>query len=177
MTCQSCGFENQENQKFCGQCGAGLETAVSPTAAAPKKKSRLGLFALVGIVFLCGLIFFWPTGGSEPAASVPRPTSAPTTVDVTYRVTGRAVRGSATLENATGNTEQKNISSSAGSFDAKPWVMAFTAERGQFVYISVQNGTDKGTIACEILINGVVKESAESDTDYGIAQCSGRAEP
>ncbi|MCP4542702.1 MAG: hypothetical protein GY832_36735 [Chloroflexi bacterium] len=57
-----------------------------------------------------------------------------------------------------------------------PWEYTFTASRGDFLYISAQNENDRGTIACEIVVNNVKVETAESSGAYVIAGCSGSAE-
>ena len=95
--------------------------------------------------------------------------TAASMVQVTYRVTGTANTVRLTYENASGNTEQKDPV-------RVPWTATYTMPRGAFVYISAQNnGNTSGSVVCEILVNGVVIEQAESSGKYVIASCRGTA--
>lgn len=90
--------------------------------------------------------------------------SAPRTA--TYRITGTTGNVDVTLTNASGGTEQINIK--------PPYVLEFKASGGQVLYISGQNKWDAGVVTCEILIDGVVSQTATSNAAFGIATCSGR---
>jgi hypothetical protein len=100
------------------------------------------------------------------AIATPRPVATSSTYSVVYNVYGIGTnRASLTIENETGGTEQKDVT--------LPWSETFTAEYGQFVYLSAQNDKDSGTIKCEILVNNQTLQSSTSDGAYAIASCSG----
>lgn len=137
-----------------------------------RKKSNRNFIILVGIAlaiaFFCQVATWLSSDDDE--VSRPRATTRPQTVTVEYRITGNGNGASVTYENEGGNTEQKNVS--------VPWTQRYTnVPRGQFVYISAQSNDDTGRqIKCEIVVNGVVIEEAQSSGRYVIASCSGRAE-
>ena len=88
--------------------------------------------------------------------------------EATYRLTSdnRFATADITLENAGGNTEQRS------EVDL-PYELSFPAVEGQFLYISGQINRD-ASITCELLIDGVVQETATSEGEFVIATCSGR---
>jgi len=94
--------------------------------------------------------------------SAPVPT--PHTYRVIYRVGGFASKASLTYETASG-TEQRTVT--------LPWETAFDVKRGQFVYLSAQNETDRGSVTAEIIIDGSSWKTATSTSEYGIANVSG----
>lgn len=104
----------------------------------------------------------------EPTAT-PRPTRMPDYA-VVYRVTTDTVTQhvALTYRNAQENSEQQT-----GRITGGDWESRFTAEPGQFLYVSVQNRDDSGTVTCEILVDGRVIESATSRGGHVIATCSG----
>jgi hypothetical protein len=86
--------------------------------------------------------------------------------DVTYSVTGSARLASITMTNGQGGTEQQDV--------ALPWSQPVIGLRsGQFVSLSVQNGSDFGDVTCEIRVNGTSFKTSTSSAPYGIADCSG----
>ena len=106
-------------------------------------------------------------GRREPTPT-PRPTKRPQslTYDVTYKVSGSTKKASVTLENASGGTEQFDIS--------VPWSKTyFGMQKGDFVYISAQNAQSSGSIKAEIIIDGRTYRKSESSGQYVIASCSG----
>ncbi|MFZ0546246.1 MAG: hypothetical protein WAM60_12445 [Candidatus Promineifilaceae bacterium] len=92
---------------------------------------------------------------------------------VEYVVTGGIYSASLTYENQSGNTEQRDIIQGT-IMNITPWTLGFSANYGDFVYLSAQNNHNDGTITCEIKVNGKVIESATSQGAYVIATCSGR---
>lgn len=101
-----------------------------------------------------------------PDADAPTANDA---IEVTYKVFGEGTSSaSLTYTNETGNTEQVDTD--------LPWQLRFTAESGQFLAVSAQNSEDGGTIKCQILIDGELKETAESTGAYVIAACNGSVE-
>lgn len=98
---------------------------------------------------------------TRPAPSAP--------AEVIYRIGGAKyadrVEASLTYRNATGGTEQKNVT--------VPWETSFTALPGQFLYLSAQNTGSRGAVTCDILVNGQSIQSARAEGGYKIATCSG----
>lgn len=90
----------------------------------------------------------------------------PTNV-VTYRWSGTANGVNVTMTNRQGNTEQ--ASNRANDQELTIGSM----RRGGFVYISVQNTGDSGSVECEIEVDGTIIERASSTGAYVIASCSG----
>ena len=134
-----------------------------------EKKGKINTgWAIAVLVFLIALIWLFSSLGNS-GSRVPRPiaaTATPSTFDVVYSVIGEGTsRASLTIQNETGGTEQMDVT--------LPWSTRFTAESGQFVYISAQNDTDSGSIKCEILVDDARIQSAESDGAFAIASCSG----
>lgn len=124
-------------------------------------KFVLAVILLVVLIGVCG-------GGERPSSFVPSDSS---TVHVSLQIRGR---GDLTYNNAGGNTEQR---SGAGSADGE-WgqVASYRAGRGEFVYLSIQNSHETGSVECRILVDGEVIESARSSGAYVIASCSGSAD-
>ena len=94
----------------------------------------------------------------------PAPAPTPHTYRVIYRVGGFASKASLTYETASG-TEQRTVT--------LPWETAFDVKRGQFVYLSAQNETDRGSVTAEIIVDGASWKKATSTSEYGIANVSG----
>ena len=116
------------------------------------------------IVFIIAIVWLFSSLGDS--GRTPIPTPRPTTFEIMYQVRGEGTdRASLTIENETGGTEQTDV--------FLPWMKRFTAEAGQFVYISAQNDSDGGSISCLITADDEVIESAESDGAFAIASCSG----
>lgn len=182
--CPYCAEDIKAAAIVCKHCGRdiGKLTSSVETAAAspgPKKAGPIGKLIVggsiiaAGVLLLCSIISL--IGGDGDTSSRSRdtpPTSS--TVGVTYRVT---TSGNTTIdltfENDQGNTEQvadRRIQNST------PWTKRGVFGRGEFVYVSAQQGDSNGTVTCEILVAGVVVESATSSGPYTIATCSGRAE-
>lgn len=107
-----------------------------------------------------------PARVAAPGADPSRPSqSGSGRSSVTYRWTGTASSVSYTIRNAQGNTEQatgkpNNNQLSIGEVDP-----------GEFLYISVQNTSDTGSVSCKILEDGEIISSATSTGAYVIASC------
>lgn len=140
--------------------------------ADPKQRPTSGfqtaLLAL-GVILVCTVLVMVLPTPTQPTQRVQatRP-AAPTTYQVTYRVTGfERGEGSITYTNAGGDTEMRGK-------ESFPWEKSFSATVGTFVYVSVQNARDYGNVKCEILLNGKVVKESESSGGHVIASCSGR---
>lgn len=57
-----------------------------------------------------------------------------------------------------------------------PWTKEFTAERGDFLYVSAQVREYNGWVQTQIKVDGKVIDSAESRGDFVIATSSGSAD-
>lgn len=125
----------------------------------------------VAVFILALLVVACEATAVEPT---PRPTATarPQRVNVQYVVTtsARNHEVSLTYENAGGNTEQLQV-----EIPERRWRKEMRVRRGAFLYVSVQNREDGGSVGCEILVDGVVVERAESSGAYVIATCSGSA--
>lgn len=65
----------------------------------------------------------------------------------------------------------RNVSEDTESHTVRPnWSKTFTAQPGQFLYLSAQNGGGD-SVTCRILVNNDVVSEAKSTTKYGIAGC------
>jgi hypothetical protein len=84
---------------------------------------------------------------------------------VTYRVDGEG-RASLTYRNATGGTEQHEVS--------LPWEIKFDGRNGEHLYLSAQNKGDFSGLTASISINGRIVKDATSTARYGIATVSTR---
>lgn len=97
-------------------------------------------------------------------------TSTSTRRQVIYQVStsSRSHPISLTYENQSGNSEQLDTTTRNGE-----WTKSLRLEPGDFMYVSVQNDQDSGTVECKILVDGRVVERAKSSGSYVIATCSG----
>lgn len=80
--------------------------------------------------------------------------------------------GDLTYTNATGNTEQRSDRSPKGAWET---AAQFETEPGEFLYLSIQNSLESGSVECRILVENEVIESARSSGAFVIATCSGEA--
>ena len=89
-----------------------------------------------------------------------------TTYNVKYEVTGSASKVFITYQNENGGTSQEEAS--------VPWSYSFTAESGDFVYVSAQNQGDNGSVTVTIYKDGEVFKTSTSSGGYVIATADGR---
>jgi len=130
------------------------------------KTIRLILFGLVVVAVILWALGQLGGGGNDEPVARPQQT-APAVRDVVYRIGGTSsVVLDVTINNASGNTEQLEARSG--------FERTFEMSAGEFVYISVQNADNGGSIRCQILIDGDVAEEATSAGEFAIATCSGR---
>jgi hypothetical protein len=131
-------------------------------APAPKRSPLIWLVLIVGGIVLA--LFCVIVSGALLVGGGRRTPAGGLTVE--YRVGGSTRGASLTYHNASGGTEQNDVS--------VPWSQTISpARRGQFVYLAAQNQFDLGDVTCEIVVNGEVWKTARSGSDYGIATCSG----
>lgn len=163
--CPHCQKQTSIAALHCSHCGKDLDTPPKPETK-PVPLFLVIILSVIGLGFLFTVFLISQGASSEPPIVE---TSTPSLVEVTYRVTGSVFNtdASITIENATGGTEQANIK--------MPWEHKMVVERGQFVYIAVQNEHDVGAIECEILIDGEPWKHARSVGGFAIASCDGGA--
>jgi hypothetical protein len=85
---------------------------------------------------------------------------------IDYVVNGSADTVNLTYRNATGGTEQNEVT--------LPVNMTFAAAPGSFLYLSAQNKSGSGTVHVAISVDGSLLQEARSSSHYGIATASGR---
>jgi hypothetical protein len=119
---------------------------------------------VVGGLVLCfiGMMTFgWFASGASTAGQ---------TYDVRYELIGSAQEVSVTLNNAQGNTEQRDV---ALPYTVEYEDVAFMT----FLYISAQiSDTDGGDLKCRIIVNGEEVSTAAAEGFPNIASCSATAE-
>lgn len=86
--------------------------------------------------------------------------------NVEYRVSGTAVRAAVTYQNSDGGTSQVGDT-------ILPWSSTFTADKGDFLYVSAQNSGSTGCVRAEIFKKGELLESGFSCGAFVIASASG----
>lgn len=133
---------------------------------APAKQSNtlfyilLGVAAIMLICLCCAVFSYLPTSS---ASSDTPPSIFTTDLDVKYVITGSARSALVTSTNATGGTEQNNVSI--------PWNQTMRVPVGSWLSIVAQNnGT--GSITCEIWIDGQKIKTSTSTAQYGIVTCT-----
>lgn len=141
----------------------------------PPKKSRgcVNVLAVIGGISLA-LFAIVLLGGFTLLGSTPAPSSH----EVIYKVTTNLDSGTwptcnyfDTTYDLRGGTAQKTVSICDGDHHTE--VDRFTAQRGDFVYLSVQNGQRYGGVTCQIFVDGALLYHTHSDGQYVIASCSG----
>ena len=95
-------------------------------------------------------------------------------VTVRYRTEGSAPYGDITYATPTGTGQQSKseipMKTKSGNIG-----LSYKMSSGDYLYLSVQNGTEEGSVVCIIEVNGVEVARNESSGAFSIASCSGRA--
>lgn len=160
--CRKCGSNWAMDMKFCGNCATPLSGAAQtdPPSATSTNGGHVIFWLIVALVG----IGFWVSKDLPSLSSSgihPR--------QVTYSVTGTEInRASITYQNESGGTEQREVD--------LPWTSGFPGRRGQFLYISAQKPSERGTVKVAIDLDGTRAQQAESNSPYGIATASARVD-
>ena len=169
--CPHCGADQQSvATEFCTSCGKrktpgtpqvapAATPAATPAQVPPKRRSPIG-YIVITLLFLVGC--YWLL-----IAPAMRINEQAKTYTVVYRISGSARSVDLTYQNASASSEQARSK-------PVPWNMTFSAHPGEFLYVSAQNNDASGTVKCELLVNGTVVKSAESNGAYTIATCNVR---
>lgn len=126
------------------------------------------------VLFFALFLVACDTPVSSPPTAAPTAEPTPATRTITYIVTGRTNRGSATMQTPSGIQQEDIDTLRFGTntpFDDRPLSYEFEANSGEFVSISVQNGNDSGTITCTILSDGRQIAQNTSSGAFVIASC------
>jgi hypothetical protein len=93
---------------------------------------------------------------------------------VTYKTAGTAPYGSITYQTASGTAQQSDVDIPlTPKGGAKGAGISFTMNDGDFVYLSIQNSTENGSVTCSIEVDGVEVATNTSHGAFAIADCSG----
>lgn len=178
--CPRCAESNPAGANFCSRCALAFNAPAPQPAAppqaiyiqqAPEKRKGINWLGiiLVSILGVVGTFYFLLQGvgttGDTSGRSSFGASSAPRSV--TYEVSGTATRASLTYQNASGGTEQADVS--------VPWKKTISVKAGTFLYLSVQNNTSSGSITCKIMVDKKQFKISTSSGAYKIASCDGLA--
>ena len=115
------------------------------------RRATIGLLCASVLLALSGTGCDNPFGGS---------------IDVEYEVTGSAYSVDVTYENSGGTTSREY---GVGV----PWSYRFSADPGDYVYISAQNTGTYGTVTVAIYLDGEIYEAETSEGAYCVATAGG----
>lgn len=92
---------------------------------------------------------------------------------IRYRTEGTARYGSITYATPAGTAQESDVDvplkTTSGDIGK-----TYTMRSGAFAYLSIQNGTETGSVICVIEVDGIVAAKNTSNGAFSIATCSGR---
>ena len=143
-------------------------TAEQVPAGGKKASGGKALFGLIVLALLIvGLVVSCNNRGKTASPVVP------TTRTVTLEVTGTALSVDITLQVGKTQSQQSKVTVPMRTKDGS--LLTFSAQPGDFLYISAQNQGDTGTVTCSIKEEGVEVSTNTSSGAYVIASCDGSA--
>lgn len=155
---------------------AGDARGSSSSPTAPKKRIGGGGLAVVAVIAVVFGVSQCGGGSSGLSASSGEDTQiAPSTVTVTYELTGSATQADITYETPSGSSQQSAIDVPMKSESGEP--MSFDFDPGAFVYFSAQIvNDDGGDVTCKIVgSDGTVISSNTASGFPSIVTCKGSA--
>jgi hypothetical protein len=89
--------------------------------------------------------------------------------DVEYRISGTATEVRVYYDNETGGSESRTVT-------RLPWQYDLAGRAGQFFFVSatISEGSDRSSIRCQLIFDGVEQESQEATGENGRVTCAGR---
>lgn len=127
-----------------------------------KIKCFLALLISVGLILACGT--------ERNTSSNTNKKEVDKVYNVTYKVSSDKNRGvDVTMTGEGGSTTQYNGYQT-------PFVKSYNFKKGDFVYVSAQNQSSRGSITVEILVGGVLFKTETCHGEYCIATVSGSIE-
>lgn len=134
--------------------------------------AKIAAVAIVGVVGLAIAIAV-VTHKDNPKTGGPA-FVAPTTHAIVYLLTGTATGADITISTGGGGqSQQQGVDVPLTSTTGTPGIR-FTANSGDFLYISAQN-TGGGDLTCSITEDGTVVSTNTSSGEFAIATCQGTA--
>ena len=116
--------------------------------------------------------------GQTSVARTPPVTPVVTTHTVVYEAEGPGSTvprtASSTLRSDDGGTRQGDIDLPLRNQDGNTGLTFTGFSSGAFVYLSIQNGDEYGSVSCRITVDGEVISKNTSDGGAAIATCQGQ---
>ena len=168
VVCKASIMDDNEPPSF-----HGFPPPSTPQAAKTPRETLRNVPKWVWVVTVIGLASF-VTKAITPhtTATTLRTVPKSSVYSVTYRTEGTALYGDITYATPTGTGQQSDtdipMKTKSGNVG-----LSYKMSAGDYVYLSVQNGTEQGTVVCIIEVNGVVIARNESSGAFSIASCSG----
>lgn len=121
--------------------------------------------AVLAVLVLAGCSSAAPE--AEVAASAP---AAPAVTQVNYQADGMGLTGTITYTTPTGQ-QQGEVKLPLVDAANSPGITFTDFAPGSFLYISIQNQEEAGSVSCAIKVNGKVVSENKSSGAYVIATC------
>jgi len=181
MYCEECGYQIEDNSKFCSKCGKpqGIVEKAEEAMSEVKPEENGGgnvvnkifgctlLFCLVVVVFYP--LYLYTSKKTEPSKSFKSTKIA----KIVYEVTGTAPSASITITNAQGGTEMWNAVKLPFKYGFSVPIKQSDLDFGYHAYISAQNQGSKGNVTVTIYVNEKKFKTSTSNGAYVIATADG----
>ena len=141
-----------------------MRAKTSITGRAPRRLSVLALLLLAALLGACG-------SAAAPPAPTTKPTAPPAALEypheVKYRVTGSARQADIIY---VAYTQTEGVAKHARV--TLPWTRSFGAMEGEYVYVSGQNLANRGSVSCEIILDGKPLKKVAAPVRGSVASCN-----